>query len=188
MTEEWRLIPGLDGYEASSFGRVRSWRRQSGGRLSEPRIRALDVDRDGYAMVAVQLDGKRVRRRVSHLVLEAFKGPRPDGLEARHLDGNNTRDHADNLEWSLHLDNIQDKYAHGTMPAGDAHWSRRMPERRPRGERKGSKLNNDKVRDIRRRRAAGETLHSIAALHGIDHALVGRIHARKAWAHVEDAP
>lgn len=183
--EEWRQIHGFEGYEASVLGRVRSWKRQAGaGRLAEPRIKATSPDKDGYLTVSLMRDGKQVTRRIAHLVLLAFVGSCPDGMEARHLNGNAADNRLSNLAWSTHLDNIRDKYEHGTMPSGDAHWSRRKPERRARGERRGSKLNEEKVRAIRLERAAGATLESLGAKYGVDHSMIARIERRKAWAHV----
>lgn len=184
MSEEWRAIPGFPGYEVSDYARVRSWKRQAGGVRAEPRSKAQTPDKDGYATVSLMRGGKQTTERVSHLVLAAFKGPRPDGLEARHLNGNESDDRPANLEWSTHLVNIRDKHAHGTMPRGDSHWSRRMPERRHRGERVNSKLTDEKVRTMRAERKTGATLVALGVKYGVDHTLVGRICRGKAWAHV----
>lgn len=68
---------------------------------------------------------------------------------------------------------------------GDRHGSRTKPDRMPRGERNGSaKLNEDDVRDIRRRSAAGETYSAIGRSLGIDHSQARNIVLRKSWAHV----
>ena len=89
------------------------------------------------------------------------------------------------------------------LPRGDDHWSRRDPSRaargdrsgsrlhpesRPRGENNGnSKLTNEAVQAIRRRRSAGESLRSIAAAYAVTRPLIGMICSRKIWAHVPDA-
>jgi hypothetical protein len=54
-----------------------------------------------------------------------------------------------------------------------------------RGERNGfSKLTEDAVRDIRRRRAEGEILRTIAEDHGVNLTCVYKIVMRESWRHV----
>jgi hypothetical protein len=65
------------------------------------------------------LGGKFVGRRVHHLVLEAFKRPKPKGLEGRHLDGNHSNNAISNLEWGTHRENEQDKIRHETHSKGE---------------------------------------------------------------------
>ena len=51
---------------------------------------------------------------VHHLVLEAFKGPRPDCLhECRHLDGDPQNNWWWNLQWGTRQENANDRIAHG---------------------------------------------------------------------------
>lgn len=52
---------------------------------------------------------KRANRWVHHLVLEAFVGPRPEGKEACHLDGDPTNNAAENLHWDTHFNNMLDR-------------------------------------------------------------------------------
>lgn len=47
------------------------------------------------------------------LVGEAFLGPRPDGLETRHLDGNPANNSARNLRYGTKSENAQDRVRHG---------------------------------------------------------------------------
>lgn len=55
----------------------------------------------------VVLDG-RTDRTVHSLVLEAFTGPCPEGMEARHLDDNPTNNRLENLVWGTRSENSQD--------------------------------------------------------------------------------
>ena len=72
-----------------------------------------------------------------------------------------------------------------SIKRGDAHHFRLRPETHPRGERVGgAKLNESKVREIRRRAAVGERLYEIARDFGVSDVLVSRIVRRKQWAHV----
>lgn len=86
--EEWRAIPGYEGYyEASSLGRVRSFHRSKVRILVQP----LNTAKRPQACLSVK--GAKVTRPTHILVLQAFVGPRPDGGEAleRRQDGQQNR-------------------------------------------------------------------------------------------------
>lgn len=90
-----------------AFGRRRGWKRIRPSR------------RDGYAFVTLCRPGARRRVRVHRLVLEAFVGPCPPGLEARHLDGNGHNNARTNLAWGTHRENIADRTRHGRTARGE---------------------------------------------------------------------
>lgn len=69
-----------------------------------------------YGHTTVKLytdDGTRIRY-VHDIVLETFVGPRPEGMEARHLNGKADDNRVENLAWSTHQVNMQDTLIHGT--------------------------------------------------------------------------
>lgn len=111
MTEEWRPIPGFLRYIVSDQGRVASlWTRS-------PRV--LKVDSTGvhrYVRVSLRRDGQTYVRPVHQLVAEVFHGPRPDGMQVRHLDGDALNNAAINLAWGTASENAIDKIRHGTHP------------------------------------------------------------------------
>lgn len=73
----------------------------------------------------------------------------------------------------------------GYLPSGDGHHSRLRPEVVARGERNGAAvLTEADVREIRRRRAAGETLRSIARGFAVARGTITFIVRRKTWRHV----
>lgn len=107
--ERWRNVKRAPGLKVSSQGRVR-WLphvlpdgREHGGGPLEPWL-----NEDGYRCVTIR--GETVK--VCHLVLEAFSGPRPYGLEACHGPDGRQADHADVLRWDTHQENIRDKERH----------------------------------------------------------------------------
>ena len=55
---------------------------------------------------------------IHHLVCELFHGPRPDGCEVRHLDGNRDNNAANNLAWGTRAQNRADMVGHGTSIHG----------------------------------------------------------------------
>jgi hypothetical protein len=106
INEEWRPIPGYQGrYEVSDRGRVMSHQRQT------PRLLKSFVHRDGYPCVNL---GRGNQRYVHRLVLEAFVGSAPEGMEACHDNGDRADCRLANLRWDHHSGNMLDKVRHGT--------------------------------------------------------------------------
>jgi hypothetical protein len=126
MTEQWKAVVGHAGYEVSDLGRVRSYRPLSGRGpyVSVPRLLALRSVKGGkYQMVCLSVYGEvRTKVRPVHqLVLEAFVGPCPSGMEALHRDDNGTNNVLDNLRWGTRAENIEDKIANGKQIKGESH-------------------------------------------------------------------
>lgn len=207
MTEEWRDIQGFPGYQVSDHGNVRSWKNSTAhGRCAEPSL--LRASRHGrgvpYRRVTLCLGGSRKIKMVHILVLEAFVGPRPAGNEARHVHNRDPSDNRlSNLAWGTKVENMEDQRRHGTLAKGLRSGAHTMPHRRPTGDRNGRRTGRGKqpnvlgerngaakiravdVVDIRRRRADGESMSSIASSHGITSSNVSAICLRKSWAHIE---
>src|SRR6266568_4942010 len=81
MAERWRQVRRGPGYKVSSEGRVRSVDRTlADGRQAGGVMLAPVLNQDGYPQVTI--NGETVL--VMHLVLEAFRSPRPYGMEACH--------------------------------------------------------------------------------------------------------
>lgn len=107
VVEEWRPVADFPGYSVSNLGRVVSTVR------GEARELRGGYSGSGYRKVALARDGHRYGKKVHLLVCEAFHGPRPPGLVARHLDGDKTRNAASNLEWATYSENGHDQVRHG---------------------------------------------------------------------------
>lgn len=118
MTEEWRPVPGYDGwYDVSNHGRVRSWRvigrTNAGTRADSPRL-LMQMHKEEYknpywtVALSSGFGGSTRRKSVHVLVCEAFHGPRPDGLVVRHLNNIKTDNRAENLAWGTRSQNARD--------------------------------------------------------------------------------
>lgn len=119
MSEHWRPVLCYEGfYEVSDLGRVRSLPREvqngrgamvAGGVLLRP-----TSDRGGRYVVSLSVRNRAACRSVHRLVLEAFVGPRPAGMEACHGDGDPGNNRLSNLRWDTHESNMDDQRRHGT--------------------------------------------------------------------------
>lgn len=120
MAEEWRAVVGYEGrYEVSDMGRVRSVDRvvvASNGAVRHLAGRMLTPYKQRYWLVSLAATADRPPRhpRVHILVLEAFVGPRPDGLMGRHLDDDTDNNALPNLAWGTNSDNMLDAVRNGT--------------------------------------------------------------------------
>jgi hypothetical protein len=112
MTERWRDIPGFEGaYQVSDLGRVRSYRRASiHGRV----LRPYRLPSGHYKVdLRKNRNGKRTCVCVHALVMLAFTGPYPEGLEVRHLNGIPSDNRLINLEYATRSRNLLDIKWHG---------------------------------------------------------------------------
>ena len=118
MKALWLPVSGWDYYEVSSLGQVRSTDRVVPAKNGSTAVRRGKVlspaTHRGYLAVRLRNASRDRTVKVHTLVLEAFVGPKPDGLEARHLNGNSTDNRADNLVWGTRSENNLDRVAHGT--------------------------------------------------------------------------
>jgi HNH endonuclease/NUMOD4 motif len=112
--EQWPAVVGWEqNYRVSSSGDVWSAPRATtrGGLLKQV------IDKHGYHYVTLTLDGVQTKRPVHQLVIEAHFGPCPEGEEVRHLNGNPADNRwPENLAYSTHAVNLQDRREHGTDP------------------------------------------------------------------------
>jgi hypothetical protein len=120
--EQWRDIPGNPGYQVSDHGRVRSLDRvvtYSSGQVHHYKGRVLRTPlnrQTGYPFVGLHNQGQRQHRYVHSLVAETFIGPRPEGMEVCHSDGDPANNRVGNLRYGTRSDNELDKVRHGTNP------------------------------------------------------------------------
>lgn len=119
-TERWAPVVGYeDSYEVSDHERVRSMPHTRRGRNNSVRTfpaRILRgwVNGNGYRVVTLVVGCKKTTALVHRLVLTAFVGPCPEGMEALHGDGDRTHASLPNLRWGTPSENHLDSVRHGT--------------------------------------------------------------------------
>lgn len=131
----------------------------------------------GHFRTGLCRNGKCYTRLVHQLVLETFVGLCPDGMEARHLDGNPQNNRLNNLRWGTHKQNMLDAVKHGTAFC-----------LRNKGEKHScSKLTEENVKTIIRDYRTGLfTYAEIANKYGVRRQTIGKIVTGKRWKHVKD--
>jgi hypothetical protein len=168
-------LPDYPGYCIGDNGTV--WTCRGSGpayKTFKPEWRQLSpkVDHKGRRSVTlVDTQGRRCVLAVARLVLSAFVGSCPDGMEACHFpdrDPGNNR--LTNLRWDTRKNNFADRDTHGTTARGE-----RVPT---------AKLTAADVTEIRRRIAAGEPRGRVGADYGIGKTHMSRIVRRMSWAHI----
>jgi hypothetical protein len=157
----YKEIKDHSGYRVGDDGSVWSRLNVGGTSAARPRIgnewRRLKPVVSGVFYPQVRIGGRT--RRIHRLVLEAFVGLRPKGLEACHNDGNPNNNTLSNLRWDTRQSNSDDIGRHGTRAVG---------------ERQGAaKLTDAEVNELLLTYAAGVTKQSeLAARYGVSRALV----------------
>lgn len=155
------------GQVKSRFGRILTpWRQKRGGYLAVK----ISNGRQGAKTVCVHT-----------LVLTAFVGPRPNGMEACHRNGDPTDNRIENLYWGTRSDNVKDMLRHGT-------YAKVRPTNR--GSRHHmARLTEADVLDIRRRyvkrtQNSPSNVKRLADEYGVSYYTVWDIVTRRSWAHV----
>lgn len=133
-SEIWRPVQGYEGtYQVSDQGRVRSLDRtiSTDGRWGKMKrelhggiLRHLKHT-GGYLRVTLWHNGAFKNHYVHKLVLEAFVGPRPNGKQVAHNDGDKANNRLSNLRWASPSENQLDREGHGTGKIGRAKYQQR---------------------------------------------------------------
>lgn len=118
--ERWLPVIGYEGlYEVSDLGRIRSLPRQTCKGVRGGRVLRSPPTGHGYMHVGLSHQNQVRYYAVHILVAASFIGPRPAGMEIRHLDGNKLNNVPANLCYGTHGENETDKVRHGTHRNGN---------------------------------------------------------------------
>lgn len=125
----------------------------------------------GYGCISVtDTNGKRRNRQAHRVSWEVYHGPIPDGMFVCHKCDTPPCVNPNHLFLGTSQENTEDKVNKGRQSRGESHPS--------------SKLSNEKVREIRKRHAAGETSASISRDFDVRPCTIDNVVHRRTWKHV----
>ncbi len=159
------VINGSEGfYTISDKGDVYSY--------FTPLIKKLKTRlRRGYESLTLRLNEVRKDYSIHVLVAEHFIGPRPDGFQVNHIDGNKINNNVTNLEYVTQSENMKHAFRLGLQcNKGENHSQ--------------SKLTELDIIKIRRMRMKGFKNNEIAARFNVCVPTISKICNFKAWSHV----
>jgi len=129
--EKWAWVVGHEGrYDVSSLGRVRTYYKsfgRNGRRLVDYPVDFLwpNIGPQGYGRIGIHV-GTSSSVSLHSLVLAAFVGPRPNGAEILHGDGDPSNNELVNLRYGTQEENTKDWVRHardGKTSAKTVEWS-----------------------------------------------------------------
>lgn len=172
-TVRYRGVTGFTAYRVGSDGSLWScWVR---GRYKHPGTvwRRLGGSlAHGHPFTRLHgTDGSYRAAYIHCLILEAFVGPCPSGMECRHLNGLPRDNRLENLIWGTPRENQADRVRHGTSNRGEQHPL--------------AKLTNEDVVWIRDDYATGNfTLQDLALKFNVSKETVRGVVVHRRWRHL----
>lgn len=168
-TEQWRSIAGYEGiYAISDFGNVMSMDYKGSGLpgLLKPLCGAK------YLRVCLCRNGKESYASIHSLVMLAFVGIRPAGMQINHKDGVKKNNSLSNLEYCTSQENNLHALRNGlrALPNGERHWR--------------AKLTEAKIMEIRSYIAAGMSQKAIAEMMAVSASTISYINSGRRWGHM----
>lgn len=178
--ELWKTVVGFSGYEVSNHGHVRSILMRQGCRakIKQGILRGWTKFYHGKpvaVMIGLRKEGQTFEYRLHRLVLEAFIGPCPDGMEGCHGDGNPLNNHLDNLRWDTHIANVADCIRHGRKT---------KPPIRIGEKHHNTKLTAQDILFIRSVQMRRGSKAELARKFNVAQITITRILRRKVWVHL----
>ena len=170
---EYRSLPGYSGYRVGSDGSV--WTRKNarwGLRDEYKLMRPSPCNESGHLFVhLVSDDGKRRQFLVHRLVLEAFVGPCPPGMQACHSPGRSpSNNNLANLRWDTFSNNQLDRALHGTDQRG--------------AKNHYAKLTEIQAMEAIRRCTDGESRRDVANSLGVTAGCIGQLVTGRTWRNI----
>lgn len=175
MIEQWKPIPGYEGYyEVSDYGNVKSLARIGKRKDGTPnpikeKILKPCVNSNGYYYLNLCKDGNTKNVRVHRLVAISFLNS--SDLQVNHRNGIKTDNRLENLEWVSRSDNSKHAYALGLNKriAGEKH--------------PFSKLTQDQANEIRRKYVRWKyPMMKLAEEYNVNDSIIRRIVKNRSYA------
>jgi len=83
-------------------------------RTGKTKVLKPAINKDGYCATMLQRDDKKYCSwKIHRWIALTFLGPRPDGLQVNHKDGNKQNNAVENLEYITHSENVQHSFDTG---------------------------------------------------------------------------
>lgn len=162
MKEEWVKIIHHSNYSVSNFGQVRNDRTGH--------ILKACFNTDGYLQLNL---GKNKAVRVHVIVKESFHGPRPEGYEIHHIDGDRSNPELWNLQFVTRSEHLKISYKEGNKKPVN-HKGERNP---------AAKITRKDAIKIRKKYKSGKYTHKqLAKLYGLSRGHVSGIISGVKWA------
>ena len=171
VIETWLPVVGYeDCYAVSDAGRVWGWGALAGSGRKRGCYLKARRDKGGYEYVG--LNRKRTVRNcaVARLVMAAFVGRCPSGMEVNHIDCDTSNNALGNLEYVTHAENMAHARRHGRMVCVNR------------------KLTTEQVSEIRRlRQTRTAKIRDLAELYGVSTSTICSAQTGKSYRDVDVA-
>lgn len=168
MKEFWKPVKGYkDYYEVSNKGRVYSY-------ISNRILSNKFVNSCGYRTVKLTDFNESKSFTIHRLVALAFLPPNKENKRTiNHIDGDKINNWVNNLEWATYKENFNHGLRTGLIG-------------RARGTEIGcAKLNDKKVKEIKRKFKNGVKQAELAREYDVGHVTIWRVVRNKKWLHVK---
>ncbi len=154
-------------YEVSDIGEIRNIKT---GRI----LKQYSNNKYGRLEIGLCKNGKRKHFYVHRLVLTAFVGSCPKGMEGCHNNGKADDNRVANLRWDTHKNNNQDRELHGHTAKGSKNGL--------------AKLTEEQVKEIRAKykyKSKDTNTSTLAKEYGVCNQEINNIVTNKYWKHVK---
>jgi len=173
MAVVYKAVRGFSGYRVGDDGSV--WSCRYGNRFGTYtvpwKLLKASPNKDGHIpYLLYRGDGSTTHKFGHQLVLEAFRGRCPAGMEACHNNGNPADNQLTNLRWGTPKSNAEDCIRHGRRPRGEVHGR--------------AKIEEASIHVIDKLVAQGTSKAAVGRTFGISSTQVRKIVSRAQWKHV----
>lgn len=180
QTETWKSSDTFPGYAISTLGRVKSLKRRVAASVpgfAEHRMRSVAekvlAQRITRNYMYVDLNIRPRKTIAVHvLVAHVYHGPRPEGMQVNHKDGDRLNNRPDNLEYVTPKANMQHALSLGLLKSHIGEASSQ------------AKLTNQQALEIFR--TTGVSQRKLAIRYGVSAGLVQQIKEKRAWKHMHE--